>query len=77
MRADAIANLDAKSKTLVGGLLDIADQLTPQQRTALTAEIGEMAQHGAMMGPWGGWRHGHPMIDDGPNGPPDSAPDKN
>jgi periplasmic protein CpxP/Spy len=76
MRADAIANLDAKSKTLVGGLLDIADQLTPQQRTALTAEIGEMAQHGAMMGPWGGWRHGHPMIDDGPNGPPDSAPDK-
>ena len=35
-----------------------------------------MAQHGAMMGPWGGWRHGHPMIDDGPNGAPDSGPDK-
>jgi protein CpxP len=76
MRADAIANIDAKSKTLVGGLLDIADQLTPQQRTALTAEIGEMAQHGSMMGPWGGWRHGHSMGDDGAKGAPDSGPDK-
>ena len=77
MRADAIANLDAKSKTLVGGLLEIADQLTPPQRVALTAAIGEMARHhDSMMGPWGGWRHGHPMIDDGPNGPPDSGPDK-
>jgi periplasmic protein CpxP/Spy len=76
MRADAIANLDAKSKTLVGGLLEIADQLTPQQRTALTAEIGEMAQHGSMMGPWGGWRQGHSVSEDGSKGAPDSGPDK-
>ena len=77
MRADAIANLDAKSKTLVGGLLEIADQLTPPQRVALTAAIGEMAQHhDSMMGPWGGWRHGHPMFDDDAKGAPDSGPDK-
>ena len=74
MRADAVAGFDAKSKQVVGAVLDIADQLTPAQRIALTARIGEMAQHGPM-GPWGGWRH-RPM-DDGPDGAPDSGPDKN
>lgn len=74
LRADAVANFDAKSKLVVAGVLDIADQLTPAQRTELAARIGEMAQHGPM-GPWGGWRHA--PMDDGPNGSPDSAPDKN
>jgi Spy/CpxP family protein refolding chaperone len=69
LRADAAANFDAKSKLVVGGILDIADQLTPAQRAELTARIGEMAEHG----PWG-WRHG--QMDDGPNGAPDGG-DKN
>jgi Spy/CpxP family protein refolding chaperone len=73
LRADAVANFDAKSKLVVGGILDIADQLTPAQRTELAARIGEMAQHGPM-GPWG-WRRG--PMDDGPGGAPDGGPDKN
>ena len=72
LRTDAVANFDAKSKMVVGAVLDIADQLTPAQRTQLTARIAEMAQHGPM-GPWG-WRHG--QMDDGPNGAPDGG-DKN
>jgi Spy/CpxP family protein refolding chaperone len=72
LRTDAVANFDAKSKMVVGAVLDIADQLTPAQRTQLTARIAEMAQHGPM-GSWG-WRHG--QMDDGPNGAPDGG-DKN
>jgi protein CpxP len=75
MRADVAARFDAKSKAVVGGLLDIADQLTPAQRTQLTAEIEEMAQRGPMGG-WGGPHRGHPMMDEAPNGGPDSGPDK-
>jgi Spy/CpxP family protein refolding chaperone len=75
LRADVVATFDAKSKLVVGGLLDIADQLTPAQRVQLTSEIEEMAQRGPMMGPWGGARYGRPM-DESPNGAPDSAPDK-
>ena len=70
MRTDAVTAFDAKSKALVGGLLDIADQLTPQQRAELTAEIAEMPHHGPMMG-WGGF-HGHPMDGEGQH---DSLPD--
>ena len=73
LRTDAVANFDAKSKLVVGAVLDIADQLTPAQRTQLTARIGEMAQHGPM-GPWG-WRHG--PMDGGPGGASDGGPDKN
>lgn len=80
MRVQAVANFDAKSKQLVGAVLDIADQLTPAQRTQLAARLNEMAEHGPMMGgpmgPWGGWRH-HPMMEDGPDGGPDNAPGKN
>jgi Spy/CpxP family protein refolding chaperone len=64
MRAEAVATFDTKSKAVVGGLLEIADQLTPDQRAKLAAEIEAMPQHGPMMmGPWGGWRHGGPMSD--------------
>ena len=74
LRVDAVTNFDAKSKVIVGAALDVADQLTPDQRSELAARIGEMAQRGPM-GPWGGWRHG--PMDDGPIGPPDGGPDKN
>jgi Spy/CpxP family protein refolding chaperone len=77
MRLDAVAKFDAKSKTFVAGLLDIADQLTPEQRTKLAAHIEAMAQRGAMGGPWGHWGHG-PMMggqDDGPDHRPEGGPD--
>ena len=59
MRADVVARFDAKSKLVVGGLLDIADQLTPAQRAQLTAEIAEMSPRGLMGGGWRDGRHGH------------------
>jgi Spy/CpxP family protein refolding chaperone len=74
MRVDAVANFDAKSKLVVSGVLDIADQLTPAQRTELAVRLNEMAQRGPMGG-WGGWPH-HPMMEDGSNGAPDSGPGK-
>ena len=38
LRADAVTIFDAKSKAVVGGLLDVADQLTPPQRAQLAAK---------------------------------------
>ena len=62
VRAQAVADFDAKSKAVVGGLLAVADQLTPDQRAKLAAQIEAMPHHGPMMGPWGGGRHGGPMF---------------
>lgn len=67
LRADFIATFDAKSKTLVSGLLDVADQLTPAQRAQLAVEIAQMPHRGPMMGPWGGEHHGR-MMDGGDGG---------
>ncbi len=87
MRLEAVAKFDAKSKTIAAGLLDIADQLTPEQRTKLAANIEAMAQRGPMGGPmggpWGHWEHGWrghgPMMgpEGGPDEGPDGGPDKN
>ena len=74
LRADAVTIFDAKSKAFVSGVLDVADQLTPPQRAQLAAEFANMARHGPMMG-WGGGPHPHPM-DRGPDGAPDTGPDK-
>ena len=74
LRADAVTMFDAKSKAVVGGVLDVADQLTPPQRAQLAGEIADMARHGPMMGRWGG-PHGH-MLDGPADGGPDSGPDK-
>jgi Spy/CpxP family protein refolding chaperone len=78
MRLDAVAKFDAKSKTVVAGLLDIADQLTPEQRAKLAAHIEVMAQRGPMGDPWGHWGHwSHgPMMGDPERGP-DDGPDRN
>src|SRR5271166_2309129 len=71
VRAQAVAAFDAKSKAVAGGLIDIAEQLTPDQRAKLAAQIEAMPQRGPMMmGPWGGWRHGGPMF-----GAPDRGAD--
>ncbi len=74
LRADAVAKFDAKSKAVVDGVLEVADQLTPPQRAQLAAEAADMARHGPMMGPWGGppdRPFGGPA-----DGAPDSGPDK-
>ena len=78
LRADAVASFDAKSKKLVGGVLDIADQLTPAQRAELAARIGQMAQR------WPMGAHGGRPMEDGPypgdaggrDGGPDGGPNK-
>lgn len=75
LRAEVVARFDAKSKKIVGGALDIVDELTPAQRAQLVERIGEMAQRGPMGGPMGFWRggpFGHPMDDR----PPDNSIDK-
>jgi periplasmic protein CpxP/Spy len=77
LRADAVANFDAKSKKLVGGVLDIADQLTPTQRTELAARIEQMAQRFPMGGARGGrFMEDGPRDGDAPDRGPDSGPDK-
>jgi Spy/CpxP family protein refolding chaperone len=74
LRADAVTMFDAKSKAIVGGLLDVADQLTPPQRAQLAAEVADMPRHGPMMGGWGG---PHDRLFDGrADGAPDTGPDK-
>lgn len=74
LRADVLSMFDAKSKAVVGGLLDVADQLTPPQRAQLAAEAADMARRGPMMGRWGG---SHDRLFDGPaDGAPDTGPDK-
>ena len=74
LRVDVVAMFDAKSKAAVGGLLDVADQLTPPQRAQLAAEVADMARRGPMMGRWGG---PHDRLFDGrTDGAPDTGPDK-
>jgi periplasmic protein CpxP/Spy len=64
LRADRVAKIDATSKKLVGAVLDIAAELTPEQRAKLADRADAMAQHGPMDGhmgaAWGG-SHGGPM----------------
>jgi len=67
LRADAVADFDAKSKAVVGGLLEIADQLTPEQRSKLADQLAHLPPHGPMG--WGG--HPGPAF-----GAPDMEPDK-
>lgn len=86
LRADQIAAIDARSKALVGTLLDAADVLTPEQRVKLADRLEQWrpgGPHGWRQGP-DGWRHGPrdgrpgPDGPDGPgrdNGPGDDKPD--
>jgi protein CpxP len=64
LRMDVVAAVDAKSKEVVEGILEIADQLNPDQRKQLLARLETMHPGGPMHG-------GH-----GPMGGYDDGPDK-
>lgn len=74
LRADQMARMEAKSKVMLGVVLDSADQLTPDQRAKLAdrAEAMMTGPHG-----WGRWRdrrdgpgdHDGPGSEDGHGGP--------
>ncbi len=76
LRADQVAILDARSKTIVAALLDAADQLTPAQRGQLADRVAAMMQHRREMMD----RGGPPPRDGGPGetrpGEPDGGPGK-
>ena len=87
VRVEQMAAFDARSKKIVGAVLDAAEQLTPEQRAKLADRAEEIAQHGPMGALWQGRRDGiggrwhGPM--DGQHGPadapdlgPDTVPDK-
>ncbi len=53
LRADKIAEMDAKAKTIENALFDAASQLSPEQRAKLVANMEERMEHHG----WGGSRH--------------------
>ncbi len=53
LRADKVAEMDAKSKTIENALFEAASQLSPEQRTKLVANMEERMEHHG----WGGWHH--------------------
>lgn len=53
LRADKLAEMDAKSKTIESALFDAASQLSPEQRAKLVQNIQERMDHHG----WGGWHH--------------------
>ena len=55
LRADKIAEMDAKSKTIENALFEAASQLSPEQRAKLVANVEEHMEHHG----WGGWHHHH------------------
>lgn len=65
LRADKVAEMDAKSKTIEDALFEAASQLSPEQRTKLVANVQERMEHHG----WGGW-HPHDGLDghDGEHG---------
>ena len=63
LRADKVAAMDAKSKTIEDALFEAASQLTPEQRTKLVANVQERMEHHG----WGGWHH-HDEEHDGEHG---------
>jgi periplasmic protein CpxP/Spy len=61
LRAAQVANYDARSKTVMGMVLDSADQLSPDQRAALADKAEAMMARGP-----GGWHRGKGDHDGGP-----------
>ena len=77
LRAEHIADMDAKSKKLVEAVEQAAEILTPEQRAKLADKAEEFGKHRG--GPWhhkGMMRHGMgDGRDDGPDDGPDAGPD--
>ena len=84
LRTDQVARFDARSKAMMGMVLDSADQLSPVQRTELADKAEAMMARGP--GGWHRWggdhdggpndggmhdRGGHGPDDDGGHGPKD------
>jgi Spy/CpxP family protein refolding chaperone len=65
-RTDIVGRFDAKSKIVTSGLLEIADQLKPEQRAELMTRLERMRPGGPMG--FGGWRHDGHGPDDGYDG---------
>jgi hypothetical protein len=66
LRAEQVAKFDAKSKSMVGMILDSADQLTPDQRSKLADRAEAMMDRDH-----GGWhRWGGPHGSEDGNGMP-------
>lgn len=63
LRSDVVAMFDTRTKNFVSAAIDVADQLTPEQRTKLVAQLAEMRGLGGMLG-------------EHPGGGSDSAPGK-
>ena len=65
MRADKVAEMDAKSKLIVGAALDAAAQLTPDQRVKLVQNVeARMEEHRG----WGHWGRGFGGPEHGDHG---------
>lgn len=89
LRADEVARFDARSKAITGMILDAADQLSPEQRTALADKAEAMMAHGHEgWHKWGGprnggsddgmeQRHGHGPDDQDDSGPNGKSPGNN
>ncbi len=73
LRAQKIADMDAKSKVISGALFDAASQLSPEQRAKLVANVEQHMEHGGPGGRHEGGRHdgGRMNGPDGGRGPDD------
>ena len=64
LRAQKIAEMDAKSKLIADAIVKASAELTPAQRASLVQNAQERMEHGG----WGGWRHHDRMESHGPDG---------
>ena len=65
LRAQKIAEMDAKSKLIADAIVKASAELTPAQRASLVQNAQDRMEHGG----WGGgWRHHDRMEPHGPDG---------
>ena len=64
LRAQKIAEMDAKSKLIADAIVKASAELTPAQRASLVQNAQDRMEHGG----WGGWRHHEHGESHGPDG---------
>jgi periplasmic protein CpxP/Spy len=74
MRAEKVADMDAKSKVIVNAALDAAAQLTPDQRVRLVHNV-EARMDEREHGGWGHWGRGFGGPEHGEHGAAEHGPD--